>query len=74
MVYGKLNSRFEAETGTPMKRFLATIPIVFSLFSNSAISEFLDAATGGFSLAHEFTIDAARGDVLLSDLNELGGW
>ncbi len=74
MVCGKLNSRFEAETGTPMQRVLATILVVSSLFSYAAISEVLDAAPGGFSLTHEVTIDAARSDVWRSAVDEVGQW
>ena len=57
-----------------MRRVLATILIVFSLFGNAAISEVLDAAPGGFSLVHEVTIDAARDDVWRAAVDEVGQW
>ena len=74
MVCGKLNSRFQAEIGTPMKRVLTAILVVSSLFSYAAISEVLDAEPGGFSLAHEVIIDAARNDVWRSAVDEVGQW
>ena len=57
-----------------MRRALATILIVFSLFGNAAISEVLDAAPGGFSLVNEVTIDAARSDVWRAAVDEVGQW
>jgi len=70
---GKLNSRFSAETETPMKRLLATL-LVSILFAGMASGEVVDAVPGGFSLVHEVTIAAPRQDAWQAAIYEVGQW
>lgn len=74
MDYGKLNSRFGVETETQMRRTSAVLLIVACIHNNAALGEVLDAGTGGFSLVHEVTIDAARSDVWRAAVSEVGKW
>jgi uncharacterized protein YndB with AHSA1/START domain len=71
---GKLNSRFAAETGTPMRRALVATLFVLHALVSTAMGEVLDAEPGGFSLLHEVTISAPRGDTWRAAVDEIGQW
>ena len=57
-----------------MRRVLAEILIVSSLFNTAAVAEVLDAAPGGFSIVHEVTIDVSRKDAWRAAIDEVGQW
>ncbi len=71
---GKLTSRYAIETGTLMRHVLAIILIVSSLFSTAVIAEVLDAASGGFSIVHQVTVDASRKDAWRAAIDEVDQW
>jgi len=56
-----------------MKRFPAALLISF-FYAGMASGEVVDAAPGGFSLAHEVTIAAPRQDAWQAAIHEVGQW
>jgi uncharacterized protein YndB with AHSA1/START domain len=52
----------------------ARLLLTVAIFSGLAVADVTDAGPGGFSLVHELTVDAPRGDVWNAAVNEVGRW
>ena len=74
MDWGKLNSRSLFETEIAMRRAFAAVLFMAGMFSAAATAEVIDAASGGFSLVHEVTVDAPRDRVWRAAVDEVGRW
>jgi uncharacterized protein YndB with AHSA1/START domain len=57
-----------------MRHFFLVAFLVAGIAANDATAEVLDAGPGGFSLAHEVHIDAARADVWKAAVAGVGQW
>jgi len=57
-----------------MRRAFVAALVVAVMFDAVATAEVLDAASGGFSLVHEVTIDASRDEAWRAAVDEVGRW
>ena len=57
-----------------MRRTLIAVLFVLHLPVRAAVGEVLDAEAGGFSLLHEVTISASRGDIWRAAVDDIGQW
>ncbi|MDH3266113.1 MAG: hypothetical protein OEM25_04020, partial [Gammaproteobacteria bacterium] len=57
-----------------MRNTSVAILVLASVFSIAVRADVTDAASGGFSLVHEVTIDAPRARAWQAAVNEVGQW
>lgn len=74
MDWGKLNSRSLIETELAMRHLSTAALFLSGLFSAASMADVIDAASGGFSLAHEVTINASRAEAWRAAVDEVGQW
>jgi len=57
-----------------MRRTIVAILFMCCACSTKSFGEVMDAEAGGFSIVHEVTIDASRGDAWRAAVDEIGQW